>query len=423
MSKNAKKDAPQNTFVAYQKPIELWELNRVTPYEKNPRRIPQKAIEKVAASIQRFGWQWPILVDAKGVIVAGHTRYAAAKHLGHESVPVAVFTGDAKAAREFRIADNRVAQETAFDLEVLAEELQALIAEDTNLASLGFDDAEISRLIGGIPGLADEDEAPAPPATPVTKRGDVWLLGQHRLMCGDSTKADDVAALLDGAAPHLMVTDPPYGVEYDPAWRDEAAKRSASMGNRKDTAKGVVANDGQADWREAWALFPGDVAYVWHAVLRAAEVAHSLIATGLEIRNQIIWAKSHLVVGRGDYHMQHEPCWYAVRKGKKGHYVGGRKQSTLWQIDKPQKNETGYSTQKPVECMRRPIENNSLRGQHVYDPFIGSGTTIIAAEQTGRACYGMELNPAYVDVAVQRWQSFTGQQARLEATGEPFCNS
>jgi DNA modification methylase len=189
---------------------------------------------------------------------------------------------------------------------------------------------------------------------------------------------------------------------------------------RSARAIGKVENDNRADWSEAWALFPGDVAYVWHAGNMAHTVAESLVANGLNIRAQIIWNKSNMVISRGDYHPKHEPCWYAVRKGKTGHYVGGRKQTTVWDIDKPQKSETGHSTQKPVECMKRPIENNSSAGQAVYEPFSGSGTTIIAGEMTGRSIHAIELSPAYVDVAVLRWQAFTGQQAVLEATGETF---
>jgi DNA modification methylase len=172
-------------------------------------------------------------------------------------------------------------------------------------------------------------------------------------------------------------------------------------------------NDDKADWSEAWALFPGDVAYVWHAGNKGHIVAESLIQTGLEIRAQVIWAKSQHVIGRGHYHPQHEPCWYAVRKkqGATGHWQGDRKQSTIWNIDKPRKSETGHSTQKPVECMKRPIENNSSPGQAVYEPFSGSGTTIIAAEMTGRCCYAIELSPAYIDVAVKRWEDFTGEKA------------
>jgi DNA modification methylase len=211
-----------------------------------------------------------------------------------------------------------------------------------------------------------------------------------------------------------MVTDPPYGVEYDPSWREKAGKGG------KRLAKGRVLNDHRADWREAWALFPGDVAYVWHGALHAATVAESLEVAGFTIRCQIIWAKDRLVLSRGDYHWQHEPAWYAVRKSGKGHWAGDRKQTTLWSIEKPKKSETGHSTQKPVECMARPIRNNSSPGQAIYEPFSGSGTTIIACEQEGRACHAIELNPAYVDVAVTRWENFTGQTATLEGDGRTF---
>lgn len=186
-------------------------------------------------------------------------------------------------------------------------------------------------------------------------------------------------------------------------------------------ASGIVHNDDRADWREAWALFPGDVAYVWHGGAHTHTVADSLVASGFGLRAQIIWNKGQLVMGRGDYHWQHEPCWYVVRGGKTGHYVGGRKQTTVWDIAKPHKSETGHSTQKPVECMLRPILNNSKPGDLVYEPFSGSGTTIIACEQSGRKCRAIELAPEYVDVAVKRWQEFTGKEAVLMATGETFA--
>ena len=187
-----------------------------------------------------------------------------------------------------------------------------------------------------------------------------------------------------------------------------------------DLATGKVLNDDRADWREAWALFPGDVAYVWHGALHASTVAASLEASGFAVRSQIIWDKTRLVIGRGDYHWQHEPAWYAVRKGRKGHWAGDRKQTTVWAIPH-RKSPTGHGTEKPVECMRRPIENNSSPGQAVYEPFCGSGTTIIAAEMTGRCCHAIELDPVYVDVAVTRWQAFTGQAAILDGDGRTFA--
>ena len=247
--------------------------------------------------------------------------------------------------------------------------------------------------------------------------GDVWVLGRHRLVCGDCTTVEAVDAALNGVKPHLMVTDPPYGVDYDPAWREEAARKG--LIGFPPSALGTVQNDTQADWRDAWSLSPAEVAYVWHASMLGGDVAEGLRAHGYEIRSQIIWAKSSFAISRGNYHWQHEACWYAVRKGKTAHWHGNHSQTTLWEIPH-NKNETGHSTQKPVECMRRPIENNSSPGQAVYEPFSGSGTTIIAAEMTGRSCHAIEISPAYVDVAVLRWQNFTGQSATLEATGRTF---
>jgi DNA modification methylase len=246
----------------------------------------------------------------------------------------------------------------------------------------------------------------------------------HRLICGDATNAADVDSVLNGDAPHLMVTDPPYGVNYRPAWRNEALPVW-----KKSRATGVVQNDDRCDWREAWQLFAGDVAYVWHAGNKAHIVAESLIACGLEVRAQIVWAKQNFVIGRGDYHPQHEPCLYMVRKGKKGHWNGDRKQSTVWEIrngssvgggDSDDKH-TGHGTQKPVECMLRPIRNNSKPGDLVYEPFSGSGTTIIACETEGRHCRAIELSPEYVDMAILRWQDFTGGAAVLEATGQTYA--
>jgi DNA modification methylase len=235
------------------------------------------------------------------------------------------------------------------------------------------------------------------------------MLGAHRLACGDSTDANTVATVLDGVEPLLMVTDPPYGVEYDPTWRHRA-------GVSRSSRRGKVNNDERADWAAAWRLFPGSIAYVWHGALHAATVAKSLEECGFAIRAQIIWAKDRLVIGRGDYHWQHEPCWYAVRA--KGNWMGDRKQTTLWSIShKDQDAETVHGTQKPVECMRRPMINNTSVGQAVYEPFMGSGTTLIAAETTGRVCFGIELDPRYVDVAVRRWQAFAGKEAKLASDG------
>jgi DNA modification methylase len=399
--------------------IETWPLERLEPYARNAKTHGEDQVAKIAASMAQFGWTVPVLVAGDGEVIAGHGRILAATHLGLTEAPVIVLDHLTEAERRaYRIADNKLTELGAWDEALLAGELQELLAEDFDLSIVGFSDAELDALLAGN-GDADrgndgEDEIPETPTDPVSRPGDLWLLGPHRLLCGDSTVATDVERVLGGISPLLMVSDPPYGVEYDPSWRNKAGAASTRR-------TGKVLNDDRADWREAWALFPGDVAYVWHGALHATTVAESLEAAGFAVRSQIIWAKERLVLSRGDYHWQHEPCLYSVRKGGQAHWAGDRKQTTLWQISsRDQDAETVHGTQKPVECMRRPILNNSSPGQAVYEPFMGSGTTLIAAETTGRVCLGIELNPAYVDVAVERWQRFTGKAAVLEGTGESF---
>jgi len=400
--------------------IEMRQLDKLIPYARNSRTHSDTQVAQIAASIKEWGWTTPILVDEEGTIIAGHGRTLAARKLGLAEVPVMVARGWSEAQKKaYVIADNQLAMNAGWDTELLAVELKELGELGFELDLIGFDDKALANFLNDeTEGLTDADEVPEAPADPVSVLGDVWVLGKHRIICGSSTEADTVSKLLGDVKPHLMVTDPPYGVEYDADWRNKAMRSDGSK--KGGRAVGKVLNDDKADWREAWALFPGDVAYVWHAGNMAHVVAESLLACDFGIRAQIIWGKSQFVIGRGDYHPQHEPCWYAVRKNKKGHYDGGRKQSTLWQIEKPRKSETGHSTQKPVECMKRPIENNSSPGQAVYEPFSGSGTTIIAGEMTGRSVYAVELNPAYVDVAVKRWQDFTGQKAILEGSGKTF---
>lgn len=401
--------------------VERRKVSDLIPYARNARTHSDEQVAQIASSIKEWGWTTPVLVDETGSIIAGHGRIMAARKLGLEEVPVMVASGWTEAQKKaYVLADNQLALNAGWDMELLKVEIGDLDAEGFDLDLIGFDDKLLANLLAEeTEGLTDPDETPEVPVEPVSVLGDVWVLGNHRIICGSSTEADVVAKLLGPVKPHLMVTDPPYGVEYDADWRNKAKRADGTVIGGK--AIGKVENDDKADWREAWALFPGDVAYVWHAGNMAHVVADSLLATDLHIRAQIIWAKSQFVIGRGDYHPQHEPCWYAVRKGKVGHYDGGRKQSTLWQIDKPKKSETGHSTQKPVECMKRPIENNSSPGQAVYEPFSGSGTTIIAGEMTGRHVYAIELNPAYVDVAVKRWQEFTGKTATLEQDGRTFA--
>jgi DNA modification methylase len=380
-------------------------------YERNPRKN-DAAVDRMCASILEFGFAVAMLCRSTGEIVDGHLRFKGARKIGLSELPVVLCDHWSEAqVRAFRLMVNRSVAWAEWDEGLLALELQEIQESDFDLSLTGFNAGEIDKLL-----LLDDndkaDEAPPLPESPASRLGDLWLLGPHRVLCGDSTNSDQVARLLGGRKPILLVSDPPYGTSYDPEWRKRAGLNNSDR-------MGKVSNDDRADWREAWALFPGDVAYVWHGALHAGTVAASLEACHFQIRSQVIWAKPSLVIGRGHYHWQHEPCWYAVRTT--GHWNGDRKQSTLWQIEnRNQDAKTVHSTQKPVECMRRPIVNHTKNGELVYDPFLGSGTTLAAAEVTQRICCGMELDPRYVDVILQRWQSLTGKHATLDGDGRTF---
>ena len=371
-----------------------------------------------------MGWTMPVLVDEDGVLLAGAARLGAAMRLELKSIPVIRATDwSEEEKRAYRVADNQLAARASWDPDLLRDELRLLEFADFDLGLIGFEPDQLETILAGLgsSGLSDPDSVPEVPDNPVTRRSDIWLLGGHRVGCGDSTSAADVAPVLAGSEPHLMVTDPPYGVSYDPSWR---ARRGLGAGK---LAQGKVLNDDRADWREAYALFPGDVAYVWHGALHGDVVAADLAACGLQSRAQIVWVKQHFTLSRGDYHWKHETCWYAVREGKAGQWQGDRKQTTVWEIannnpfgNRQREQSWGHGTQKPVDCMRRPIVNNSRPGELVYDPFLGSGTSLIAAEMTGRICYGLEISPAYSDVVVRRWQLFTGRAARHQASGQSF---
>lgn len=699
-----------NTLPRFAQP-ETWHVARIKPNPRNARIHPPEQIELLRRSLREYGWTIPVLVDEDGLLLAGHGRLEAARLEGHTEVPVVVARGwTAEQKRAYALFDNQITSGARWNEGLVLEELGQLqgLGIDFGLTGFNLHDFEAGTLFGETPPpkkfLAEPDDAPTPPDKPVSRAGDLWRLGKHRALCGDACAAEAVTRLLDGAKPHLMVTDPPYGVNYDPAWRNRVHRKDGSLVG--GLAVGIVHNDHQDDWREAWALFAGQVAYVWHGSLHTAVVAASLQASGFELRSNLIWAKQQFAIGRGDYHWQHEPCqpagtlvskvlkegrwrehstiedvpieclqpgdrvvsfgnakiyrrgrsitrigsrqyggnmhtvavgakstrataehqftvrfdpdaadkyvvylmrrgqrwrvgisalfnsrgfglavrlsqergddawivsahdellsarvaeqvvscvygvptthwetenkpavgegvrtpehieqiyrqigtdrlaagvhrlfadrglslahplisaeevgrfsrsqarivracnlvpgimqlpvpttgedfdwlpiseatfapfvgevysmdvdqdqhyvadgivthncWYVVRKGKAGRWTGDRKQTTVWNIDKPHRSELGHSTQKPVECMRRPILNNSNVGDAVYDPFLGSGTTIIAAEMEKRACYGLEIDPAYCDVIVKRWAAFTGQKPVLDsdATGK-----
>lgn len=410
--------------------VERWSVDRLVPYANNARTHSEAQVAQIAASIEHWGWTIPILVDETGLLIAGHGRVLAARRLGLTEVPVMFARGwSEEKKRAYTLADNKLALNADWDPELLRLELGSLRSMDADLGLLGFSEAELAGLMGDNSRDVDPEDTPEPLPIPISAAGDIWLLGRHRLACGDCTDPDTVQRALNGAKPHLMVTDPPYGVDYDPDWRNRSVRSDGTVFGAR--AVGTVRNDDRADWSAAWALFPGDAAYVWHGGLRSVIVAESLMASGFQIRSQIIWEKQHFIIGRGHYHWQHEPCWYVVRKGAAARWVGDRKQSTVWQIhaqigwesarpNNPDK-ASGHGTQKPVECMRRPIENNSQPRDVVYEPFSGSGTTIIAAEMTERACRAVEINPIYVDVAVRRWENFAGKQATLEASGQTLA--
>jgi DNA modification methylase len=410
------RDAPMAGTGATPLALDYRPVGELIPYARNARTHSEAQVALIAGSIREFGFTNPVLVDGANGIIAGHGRVLAATLLGLQTVPVIELAHLTPAQkRAYVLADNKLAEQAGWDMEMLALEVADLGELGIDLGDLGFTGRELDQVLNAGGADPREEDIPPVPEQPVSRRGDLWVLGPHRVICGDATEVGCTGRVLAGVAPQLMVTDPPYGVSYDPAWRN-------AVGASRNGRTGKVLNDDRADWRAAWALFPGDVAYVWHGALHAGEVAESLEAVGFGIRSQIIWAKERLVLSRGHYHWQHEPCWYAVRSTGTGHWSGDRTQSTLWTIPAgDQDAATVHGTQKPVECMRRPILNNSSPGQAVYEPFLGSGTTLIAAETTGRSCHAVELDPAYVDVAVLRWQAFTGREAVLEGDGRSFA--
>lgn len=414
--------------------IENWPIDRPKDYPNNARKWTKQAIEKVGASIHEFGWRQPVVVDQNEVIVIGHLRRAAGKHIGKIDVPVHVARDlSPEQIRGLRLADNRTNQEASWDEDLLAEELAELSGLDFDLSLTGFDPGEIDGLLA----LDDEERAnaaPPMPENPVSRLGDLWLCGKHRILCGDATSAETVASLLGDRKPKLMVTDPPYGIELDSEWRDRAGLNRhgpAEPSYMKERTAGhtetTISGDTRADWSEAFALVPSlEAAYVWHASKFTREVLDGLLRIGFVHHQQLIWDKGRTVLTRTLYWFQHEPCWF-VRKVNAPWYGKAGENSTIWSSPSPKfimggSDETKYDhpTQKPIELMRRPILNHLRRGELVYEPFLGSGTTLAAAELTERVCYGIELDPKYVDVVVQRWQQLAGKQAALDGDGRTF---
>lgn len=378
-------------------------------HAKNPRQIGKEQLARLSSLIDKFGLIDKPIVNADMTIIGGHQRIKVLKKQRAKSVDCWLADRQLTEDEIDELCIGLNLHQGSWDWEVMANQWDAL-----KLLDYGFTEEQLlgASLEAEKILSADDDEedgtlSPAKDEDAITKPGDLYTLGDHRLICGDSTDPDVVTKLLDGAEPILMVTDPPYGVEYDPAFREKASVR---LGRNK--AQGKVQNDDRVNWALAWHLFPGSVAYTWCASWFLPDVAKSLDEAEFERKSLIIWVKQHFALSRGDYHWQHEPCWYAVKKGHQHNWQGARDQATIWEIanlnafgGKKEDGEerTAHSTQKPIECMARPIRNNTAPGEGVYDPFLGSGTTLIAAEKLGRKCYGIELSPAYCDIIVRRY--------------------
>lgn len=399
-------------------------IENLIPYARNSRTHSDEQVAQIAASIKEFGFTNPVLVDGEGGIIAGHGRVMAARKLGMDKVPCIKLDHLSEAQRRaYVIADNKLALNAGWNEDMLRIELTELEALGFDLDLTGFSLDEIESLqideVDSAEGLTDDDAVPVAPDEPVTKPGDVWLLGGgHRVMCGSSTDALHVETLLAGQLPNTMITDPPYGVKYEAGWR--ATAKGVKKTEREKSSN--LQNDDQADWYDAYVLFPGSVAYVWHASAFADVVMDGLRRAGFGIKQQIIWNKNVHALSRSDYHWKHEPCWYAVRPNGDRNWKGGRTQMTVWDIKSVifEDGKTAHPTQKPVEIYTRALEHHTSPGEYVYEPFGGSGTSIIACEKLGRRSLTMELDPKYCDVIIKRWQDFSGNKAILEATGEPF---
>jgi len=396
--------------------LESRKIKDLKPHLKNPRKLSNHDADHLKKSLEKFGIIDKPIITKEGIIIGGHQRIAVLKGLGHKEVECYVPDQkiEDKDIDELNIRLNRNLGE--WDYDILANQW-----ETQDLIDWGFTPEEMMIPTEEIAPAEEENELLEPPKDPKTKLGDHYRLDAHSFICGDSSDPNVVSLCLGDAKPILMVTDPPYGVKYDAKWREQSLKD----GHKR--SKGKVQNDSQVNWALAWHLFPGSVAYVWHAGKHASEVQKSLEDAEFEIISQIIWAKQHFALSRGDYHWQHEPCWYAVKKGHNHNWQGARDQSTVWEIanlnafGKNKDDErTVHSTQKPLECMLRPIKNNTAEGEAVYDPFLGSGTTLLTSEQLNRVCYGIEIDPPYCDIIVQRWIRYRnkiGKDAKVMKNG------
>jgi len=396
--------------------VERWKIEKLVPYARNARTHSDEQVGQIAASIKEWGWTTPILVDEDGSIIAGHGRTLAAQRLQMTEVPVMVAKGwsDAK-KRAYVLADNKLAMNAGWDNEMLALELGEIGDLGFDLDLTGFTADEIAALTPEQiePGLTDEDEVPELPEQPVTVLGDVWVLGKHRLMCGDSTSIDAVDKLMDGQKADMVFTDPPYGVDYDGGHATE--KRRDKLKNDDDV------NMYDLPVKNAYLASKDDAPiYLWFADRFATDVLEGLSEAGYQVRCWIIWNKNVAQFGAigAQYKAKHEPCIYAFKKGKAPNWNGPTNEVTVWDVSRDHKN-SHHPTQKPTDLAKRAMENHKVK--LVLDLFGGSGSTLIAAEKTNRQAHLMELDTKYCDVIIKRWQDFTGKIAVHAETGKPFA--
>jgi site-specific DNA-methyltransferase (adenine-specific) len=384
-------------------------VEALIPYAKNSRTHDDAQVAQIAASIKEFGWTNPILVDGDKGIIAGHGRLMAARKLGLTKVPVIELKDMTEAQKKaYVIADNKLAMNAGWDMDFLKLELQDLEDADFDLSLTGFDDKELDQLLAPPieEGLTDEDAVPEVPDEPKTKLGDIYILGNHRLMCGDSCNIESVEKLTDGLV-DILVTDPPYNVAYEGKTKDALTIQNDSMGDeqfRQFLRDAFVAADA--------VMKQGAVFYIWHADSEGYNFRGACKDAGWKVRQCLIWQKDSMVMGRQDYHWKHEPCLYGWKEGAGHLWASDRKQTTLIECKRPKRNDI-HPTMKPVELMEYQILNNTKGQDIVLDLFGGSGSTMIAAEKTGRRARLMELDPKYCDVIVKRWEEFTGKKATL----------
>jgi DNA modification methylase len=409
---------PMTNLRAMAKRIELWLIDRLIPFARNPRTHSDAQIAQIAASIEAFGFNNPILVDTKAGIIAGHGRLLAARKLGLTEVPVIVLDHLSEAQkRAYIIADNKLAENAGWNDDLLRSELVALQEEDFDVSLLGFEDEDLARLLAAqdaSEGVTDEDAVPALPETPVSRTGDRWLLGNHRLLVGDTTSHEDVVRLMAAETADLVFTDPPYNVDYE-GYTEQRLKIKGDRMSDADFKRFL-----EAAFRSCRAAVkPGASIYVCHSSSWQREFQNALEAAGFEVRCQIIWAKNTFAWGFGRYKFQHEPLFYAHVADQKDPWYGDKSQSTLWHENKPAANRI-HPTAKPVELIERALVNSSKAGDIVADLFGGSGSTLIGCERRNRRARLMELDPKYADCIVRRFQEYTGKLAVIEGDGRTF---